>query len=87
MIAVKGIYDGKNILPLESLPKNKKFKVLITLLEEFSDDEEIRIFSSQNDAFSFWNNKKEDIYQDFILRDKNEDRRNCTGSVHIIGTN
>ena len=67
--------------------KIKNLKILITLLEEFSDDEEIRIFSSQNDAFSFWNNEKEDIYQDFILRDKNEDRRNCTGSVHIIGTN
>lgn len=70
MIAIKGIYDGKKIIPLESLPENKKFKILITLLEEFDNDEEIRNFTSQEDAFSFWNNDKENIYQDYILRDK-----------------
>lgn len=70
MIAIKGIYDGKNVIPLESLPENKKYKVLITLLEEFDNDEEIRNFTSQDDAFSFWNSEKENIYQDFILRDK-----------------
>ena len=60
------------LYPEEShtLPENKIYKVLITLLEEFDDDEEIRNFTSQNDAFSFWNDKKEDIYQDLILRDK-----------------
>lgn len=68
MIAVKGIYDGKKIIPLENLPANKKFKVLITLLEEFDEDEEIRNFSSQEDAFSFWHNEKENIYQDYLLR-------------------
>ena len=70
MIAIKGIYDGKNVIPLESLPENKKFKILITLLEEFDSVEEVRDFTSQNDAFSFWNNEKENIYQDYILRDK-----------------
>ena len=50
--------------------KNKKYKILITLLEEFDNDEEIRNFTSQEDAFSFWNNDKENIYQDYILRDK-----------------
>jgi len=70
MIAIKGIYDGKNVIPLERLPENKKYKVLITLLEEFDSDEEIRNFTSQDDAFSFWNNEKENIYQDYILRDK-----------------
>ena len=52
------------------MPENKKFKILITLLEEFDNDEEIRNFTSQEDAFSFWNNDKENIYQDYILRDK-----------------
>ena len=70
MIAIKGIYDGKNVIPLESLPENKKFKILITLLEEFDSVEEVRDFTSQDDAFSFWNNEKENIYQDYILRDK-----------------
>ncbi len=70
MIAIKGIFDGKKVIPLESLPENKKYKVLITLLEEYDSDEEIRNFTSQEDAFSFWNNEKENIYQDYIVRDK-----------------
>lgn len=70
MLAIKGIYDGKKIIPLEALPENKKYKILITFLEEFDNDEEIRDFSSQSDAFSFWNDEKENIYQDYILGDK-----------------
>ena len=70
MIAIKGIYDGKKVIPLEPLPENKKYKILITLLEEFDSDEEIRSFTSQEDAFYFWYNEKENIYQDYILRDK-----------------
>lgn len=70
MIAIKGIYDGKKIIPLESLPENKKFKILITLLEEFENGEEIRDFTSHYNAFSFWNDEKENIYQDYILKDK-----------------
>lgn len=70
MIAIKGIFDGKKVIPLESLPENKKYKVLITLLEEYDSDEEIRNFTFQEDAFSFWNNEKENIYQDYIVRDK-----------------
>ncbi|MDZ4712744.1 MAG: hypothetical protein SGI89_10520 [bacterium] len=66
MIAIKGIYDGKKVIPLESLPENKKYKVLITLLEEFDNDDEIRNFTSQDDAFSFWNNEKENLYQDYV---------------------
>ena len=70
MIAIKGIYDGKKVIPLEPLPENKKYKILITLLEEFDSNEEIRGFTSQEDAFSFWYNEKENIYQNYILRDK-----------------
>lgn len=70
MRAIKGIYDGSKIIPLEALPENKKYKILITLLEEYNDDEELRNFSSQEDAFSFWHNEKENIYQDYLLRDK-----------------
>ena len=70
MLAIKGIYDGKKVIPLEELPPDKKFKVLITLLEEIDSDEEIRDFSSNTDAFDFWNDKRENIYQDYLVRDK-----------------
>ena len=70
MLAIKGFYDGEKIIPLEKLPKNKKFKLLITFLEEVNTDEGARDFSSQSDAFLFWNNEKENIYQDYLVRDK-----------------
>ncbi len=67
MLAIKGIYDGKKIIPLEELPSDKKFKVLITLLEEIDNDQDIREFSSNSDAFEFWNDKRENLYQDYLV--------------------
>jgi len=66
MLAIKGIYDGKTIRPLERLPKDKKFKVVITFIEELDDVEQLRDFSAQTTSFAFWNNPKEDIYQDYL---------------------
>ncbi|MEQ9425876.1 MAG: hypothetical protein RJQ09_15740 [Cyclobacteriaceae bacterium] len=65
MVTIKGISDGQQITPLEELPQ-KKYKVLITLLEEVDELEEERIFSSNLKAFEFWNNPKEDLYQDYL---------------------
>ncbi len=66
MLAIKGIYDGKKILPLEKTPLNQKFKVVITFLEELKDHESIRDFAYQSDALSFWDDTKEDLYQDYL---------------------
>lgn len=68
MLSVKGIYDGERIRSLEKLPVKKKYKVVITFLEELEDDEEIRGFTSQSEAFSFWEDEREDIYQDLLTR-------------------
>lgn len=68
MLAVKGIYDGKNVRTLEKTPKNKKYKVVITFIEEINEAEDIRNFSSNTSAFKFWENPKEDIYQEFISK-------------------
>lgn len=68
MLAIKGIYDGKSIKPLEKTPVNKKFKVVITFIEEIDDTELLREFSSQTESFSFWENPKEDIYQDYLSK-------------------
>jgi hypothetical protein len=64
MIAVRGIYDGEKVRLLESLPKDKKYKVVITFLEEYLEEDEIRDFASQDTAFDFWHDEKEDLYQD-----------------------
>ena len=68
MLSIKGIYDGERIRLLEKLPGKKKYKVVITFLEELEDDDEIRAFTSQSEAFSFWNDEREDIYQDLLIK-------------------
>ena len=34
--------------------------------------EEIRQFAAQTDALDFWNNEKEDLYQDFLFTGTDE---------------
>ena len=68
MLAIKGIYDGKTIRPLEKPPKDRKFKVVITFLEELDDIEQLRDFSAQTTSFIFWEDPKEDIYQDYMIK-------------------
>ncbi len=58
MRAIKGIFDGENFIALENFPKKKKYKVVITFIEEIDNDEEIRSFSAQTKALSFYNNEK-----------------------------
>ncbi|WP_195269842.1 hypothetical protein [Eubacterium sp. 1001713B170207_170306_E7] len=41
MLASKGYYDGKNILPLEKLRLKKNQLVKITVLDEYADEKEI----------------------------------------------
>ncbi len=66
MLAIRGIYDGKTITPLEKPPKDKMYKVLIAFIEEVDDMEQLRNFSAQTSSFIFWENAKEDIYQDYL---------------------
>lgn len=68
MLSVRGIYDGERVRLLEKLPGKKKYRVVITFLEEIEDDEDMRTFTSQSEAFSFWNDEREDIYQDLLAR-------------------
>ena len=42
MLAIKGIYDGKKIVPLEKFPVNKQYKVIITFIEEIDEDPALR---------------------------------------------
>ncbi len=34
MVAIQGIYDGRNFYATEKVPTNKKYKVIITFIEE-----------------------------------------------------
>lgn len=66
MLTVEGIYDGKNFVALEKFPKERRFKVMITFVEELDETEELRDFSANTDSFEFWNDSREDLYQDFL---------------------
>ena len=70
MLALKGIYNGSNIEMLEPLPKNKKYKVIVTFIEEIkeSDTGQIREFGKSSDSFDFWLDEKEDLYQDYLVK-------------------
>ena len=66
MIAIKGIFDGKSIRALENIPVSRSSKVIITFLDANVEDEEMRNFTSQEEGFDFWNNDREDLYQDYL---------------------
>lgn len=73
MFAVRGIYDGKRVKIIEPVNKNKKYRVVVTFLEELPEDEqEIRDFASRTESFDFWENTAEDIYQDYLPQKKDK---------------
>ncbi|MBK6997013.1 MAG: hypothetical protein KA138_05730 [Saprospiraceae bacterium] len=67
MLAIPAIYEGGKFFPLEEMPAKGKFKVIITFIEAIDDEEDVRNFAAQTDAFSFWESEEEDIYQDFLV--------------------
>jgi hypothetical protein len=69
MQTIEGLFDGKTFVPLEKVPVSKKYKVIITFVEEIDETEEVRNLSAQTDGFDFWNDEREDIYQDYLAPD------------------
>ena len=67
MQTIQALFDGTNFIPLEKVPVSKKYKVIITFVEEIDETEEIRNLSAQMDSFGFWEDEKEDIYQDYLV--------------------
>ena len=68
MQTIEGLFDGKTFIALEKIPVSKKYKVIITFVEEIDETEEIRNLSAQTDSFEFWEDEREDIYQDYLAR-------------------
>jgi hypothetical protein len=73
MLAVKGIYDGSRIQLLEKIKGRKRYKVIITFVEEMEgnrEESELRDFAAQTKGLEFWNDEREDIYQDYLSKPK-----------------
>lgn len=67
MLAVHGIYDGKTVKITDKLTEKKKYKVVVTFIEEIEQvDTDLRNFSAQTKGLDFWEDSREDIYQDYI---------------------
>jgi hypothetical protein len=73
MLSIKGIYDGKTVKPVVKIKTTKKYNVVITFLEEVKEPIEeygLREFTAQHKALSFWDDKGEDLYEDFLPKKK-----------------
>lgn len=67
MLAVHGIYDGKTVKITDKITEKKKYKVVVTFIEELQqDDTDLRNFSAQTNGLDFWQDSREDIYQDYV---------------------
>ena len=67
MFAVNGIYDGKSVKITDKLTEKKKYRVVVTFIEELKpDDADLRDFSAQTTGLDFWEDSREDIYQDYL---------------------
>lgn len=66
MEAICGIFDGENVILTDQISTLKKFKVVVTFLEEIDKaNNESRDFAAQTDGLSFWQDEREDVYQDY----------------------
>ena len=68
MKTVDGIFDGKRVYLLEKVKGNKKSRVTVSFGDELTEEEIAGLFPAyaQSDAFGFWHNSEEDIYQDMV---------------------
>ena len=67
MLAVNGIYDGKSVKITDKMTEKKRYKVVVTFIEELQQqDNDLRDFSSRTSGLDFWMDSKEDIYQDYL---------------------
>jgi hypothetical protein len=67
MLSINGIFDGLSIKFFGEMPVKKPYKVIVTFVEEITeDDSDLRNFSAQTQGLDFWEVKEEDLYQDYL---------------------
>ena len=70
MLSIQGIYDGKTLKLLEAVQVNSPKKVIVTFVDDLDDAEQLRAYAAQTDSLSFWAEPAEDIYQDYLKKNK-----------------
>ena len=67
MLSVNGIFDGKVVRITDKITEKRKYKVVVTFIEEIQpDDKVLRDFSAQTTGLDFLEDPREDIYQDYL---------------------
>lgn len=67
MLSVNGIYDGNIVRLTDNFSDKRKYRVVVTFIEEIQENEElIRDFSAQTNALDFLEDPREDLYQDYL---------------------
>lgn len=65
MEAIKGIFDGKTVILHGTLP-DKAYNVIVIFEEEIEiEQQNLREVTSQLHQWEFWENEKEDLYQEY----------------------
>lgn len=65
MHSVKAVFDGEKVKFLEPVQQNKPCNVIVTFIDEETENDMIRNYPADENAFSFWMMKEEDLYQDY----------------------
>jgi hypothetical protein len=71
MVAVRGIFNGRNIQLLEKVEIKANTMVVVTFLEEENPEAELREMVSNPNGFQFWEDPAEDVYQDYVEKIRN----------------
>jgi hypothetical protein len=67
MLVVNGIYDGKSVRITDKITEKKKYKVVITFIEELHQyEDDFRDFAAQTNGLDFLEDPREDFYQDYL---------------------
>ena len=70
MVAVKGIFDGRVIQLLEKVEAKPNARVVVTFMDDDVVEDGLRDMVASPNDFDFWNDPREDVYQDFMAKEK-----------------
>jgi hypothetical protein len=64
-----GIYDGKTVKLTGKFKDYRKYRVVVTFIEELPEEDKMtKAFSSNVDGMELWEIKAEDLYQDYLTK-------------------
>jgi len=61
MLSIQGVYDGRSVIPEETIPFRDEYEVIITFLKPASD-KRISSFVSETEMIDYINNIGEHFY-------------------------